>query len=128
VDTPWRSSFESRGICDGIEVIIADPDVLVVNDVWHLVYQGSWGESYTCDIHAMVQHATSLDGHEWSRESQPAIEISNDPEAWDSEETETPSMLHSQSAVAPWLLVYAGASEDHPWGFPQYAVGLAHLF
>jgi hypothetical protein len=106
-------------------VVLADPDIEVVEDQWTLVYQGSWADCYTCEVHPTIRRGSSSDGFDWTVSELPALQASEDSEGWDSQETETPSLLFAPEAVYPWLLAYSGAHEDHPWGFPQYAIGLA---
>ncbi|MGB7540256.1 MAG: hypothetical protein WBM17_17070 [Anaerolineales bacterium] len=110
---------------------IADPDVLYdpAEGIWHVWYQTARGEKYVSDENVMViRHAHSTDpGAGWNIDPQPALELPEDPSAWDATHSETPSVVYDPAAPADrrYKMYYSGASRMLDLGFPDYQIGLA---
>jgi hypothetical protein len=110
---------------------IADPDVLYdpAEEIWHLWYQTARGKKYVSDENVMViRHAQSTDASaDWIVDPEPALELPEDPSAWDATHSETPSIVYDPNAPADrrYKMYYSGASRMLDLGFPDYQIGLA---
>lgn len=112
-----------------VEIVIADPDLLVDADgTWHLWYQGSRASTFTApDLEMWVRHATSEDGIRFVVDAEPVITTPSDDDAWDATHTETPAVVEAPTNPPErrFVMAYSGASTEHPLGFPHYQVGVA---
>jgi len=128
--TPILTAGE-RGDDGLLDISIADPDVLYdpLAGEWRLWYQAGRARAFTVSDNRMVIRCawSTDDGASWTVHPEPALTLPRDAAAWDATHTETPSVVYDPDAPADrrYKLYYSGASGTHPWGFPNYQIGLA---
>jgi hypothetical protein len=121
----------ARGEDGLLDLSVADPDAMFDPEtgVWHLWYQAGRAKEYTDPENRMViRHAWSGDGGaNWTVDPVPALELPEDPGAWDAAWSETPSVAYDPDAPADrrYKMYYSGAAHMLQLGFPDYQIGLA---
>jgi hypothetical protein len=109
---------------DGMrDIAVSDPDLRWDGAAWSMYFHGPHAASFSGPGTGMVRHATSADLQTWSIDETPSLVASSDPDAWDHQNTETPSVVYDGTR---YVLAYSGAHGTFPgWSFPDYAIGIA---
>lgn len=116
---------------DGLfDVVGADPDVRWDDDAgrWRIYWMGPHGSTFVGPHTQLIRAVESTDGLTMTVRDQPALVAASDPAAWDSVNTETPSVAYNPDAPPGrrYLLLYAGARDKlGTFPFPEYGIGAA---
>lgn len=110
--------------------LIADPDLHWDADAEQLVlyYHAPHGENFTDELTQAIRRATSPDGRVWTVSETQALSVAEDEDAWDHENTETPSAATADSGPmeGTTVMVYSGANGIlSGQSFAEYAIGVA---
>ncbi len=110
--------------------LIADPDLRWDDEASELVvyYHAPHGESFSGELTQAIRRATSPDGVTWTVSETHALSVAEDEDAWDHENTETPSVATADSGdmAGTTVMVYSGANGLlSGQAFAEYAIGVA---
>lgn len=122
-----RPGLEVDGQTDWL---IADPDIHWDAGEERLVlyYQAPHGERFTDTLRQAIRRATSADGASWAVSETAALSAADDEDAWDHENTETPSVATADGGAmaGTTVMVYSGANGIlSGQSFAEYAIGVA---
>ena len=124
-----------NALSDGrLELFIADPSVLYDEEeqIWKAWWQSPLESDYlNANPKTAILYAESPDGVHWSVQDSPAMTTGADPDDWDFDRAETPSVLKvpSNPPDRRYVMYYTGGNfkavaSPFP-GYPWYQIGVA---
>jgi hypothetical protein len=115
-----------------LSVAIADPDVRwdAAAARYELYYGAPHATAFADPAEHLIRRATSPDRMAWTVDDAPVLRPSADPDGWDRDRVEAPSVIYNPAAPPDrrYLMVYAGSSGQLPfpgYGFPDHGIGAA---
>ncbi|MBK8011618.1 MAG: hypothetical protein IPK13_09715 [Deltaproteobacteria bacterium] len=117
-----------------LELFVADPSVMFDSDenLWKAWWQSPLEDNYLDpESRTAVLYAESRDGLAWTVQDAPAMTVGSDPDDWDFDRMETPSVVKvpTNPPERRYVMFYAGgnfAAVQTPFpGYPWYQIGVA---